>query len=92
MSLQGLDNPNLIENIKAKNTINDTVEEKVLINNTRQGMVTRRTVANHRTDENLEKQQVIQDDNTKQISSWKRIVLLIIAITVHNIPGISIFH
>jgi hypothetical protein len=29
-----------------------------------------------------------EDMSTSQNTSWKRILLLIIAITVHNIPGI----
>ncbi|KXJ12159.1 zinc transporter ZIP11 [Exaiptasia diaphana] len=89
----GLDKPSIIDNIESDNTSTygkQTRNEDIVFNNSRpgHGTVTKRTLTNQHVDRNIEKQEICYDDNKedKKLASWKRIVLLIIAITVHNIP------
>ena len=52
--------------------------------------VTHRTGTSKHLDEDVENDKITKEiTKEQQMSSWKRILLLIIAITVHNIPGME---
>lgn len=102
---QGLESPSFLDNLtsdqkSSSSTRNFTNEkdknDKIVVNNTRRdemkSTVTHRTVSSKHLDEDVENDKITKEITKEQMmSSWKRILLLIIAITVHNIPGMKTF-
>jgi hypothetical protein len=72
-----------------------TKNDKVIVNNTRidemKSSITHRTISSRHSNEDVENDKMSKEITREQkVSSWKRILLLIIAITVHNIPGMEV--
>ncbi|KAK3728549.1 hypothetical protein QZH41_011631, partial [Actinostola sp. cb2023] len=97
--LQGLECPNIADavasdsrNSYTQNDFKKNSQETVIVNNTRRNetksSATKRTISSKHFNENIEEQAISNDMNKEhKLASWKRIMLLIVAITVHNIPG-----